>query len=137
LSRAKSCPLHRQDRRSSIPKTRRFLHSGTWSSLNDAWSGLARLRLNTISVRDDRLPEKPPASALSNCAVASGRLVRPARYPIYGTYCIAALSPRLLDADRFGQPYACNDSNTHPVPWRCLHSTLPNGKAPSAPSHGA
>jgi hypothetical protein len=37
--------------------------------------------LNTIRLRDDRLPtNRPLASALANRAVASGR---PARYPIY------------------------------------------------------
>ena len=38
--------------------------------------------IDTISLRDDRLAaNRPLASALPNCAVASGR---PARYPIYG-----------------------------------------------------
>jgi hypothetical protein len=44
---------------------------------------------------------------------------------------------RLVDAGCFRQPYARNDSNPDPVPWRYLSSTLSNGKAPSARSHGA
>ena len=44
---------------------------------------------------------------------------------------------RLVDAGRFRQPYARNDSNPYPVPWHYLSSTPPNGKARSAPSHGA
>jgi hypothetical protein len=43
----------------------------------------------------------------------------------------------LVDAGCFRQPYARNDSNSHPVPWRYLNSTLPVGKARSARSHGA
>ncbi len=50
---------------------------------------------------------------------------------------MAALSGRLLDAGRFGQPYAYNDSNSIGHPWRYLRSHLPNGKVPFAPSHGA
>src|SRR5262249_55301152 len=30
---------YRQRRCLKLPKTRRFLHNGPWSSLNDAWSG--------------------------------------------------------------------------------------------------
>src|SRR5271166_5539100 len=33
--------------------TRQSQHNRSWSPLNDAWSGLARLRLMLISLRDD------------------------------------------------------------------------------------
>src|ERR1700674_1222819 len=41
---ARSCRCCPKHTRLSIPKTRRFRHSSSWSSLDDAWSGLARLR---------------------------------------------------------------------------------------------
>lgn len=50
-------------------------------------AGLPDSGFDTINLRDDRLPAKPHASALPNRAVASVRLVGPARYPIYGSYC--------------------------------------------------
>lgn len=81
---AKSYPRRRLHKHSSIPRRRRFLRRGTWSSLDNAWCGLARLRFDTIRLRDDRFPAKEPhANALSNSDVASGRLARSARYPIY------------------------------------------------------
>jgi len=46
-------------------------------------AGLPDSGFDTINLRDDRLPVKPHASALPNRAVASVRLVGPARYPIY------------------------------------------------------
>jgi hypothetical protein len=39
LSSGQSSRSHPQRKRSSIPMTRRFLHNGSWSSLDDAWSG--------------------------------------------------------------------------------------------------
>src|SRR5204863_9572422 len=58
-----SCRSRQQHTRSSIPMTRRFLHSGPWSSLDDAWSGLVRLRcFDTISLRDDHRVAKQAAS---------------------------------------------------------------------------
>jgi hypothetical protein len=43
--------------RANLPMTRRFLHSSSWSFLDDAWSLLcARLRcFDTINLRDDSL----------------------------------------------------------------------------------
>jgi hypothetical protein len=47
-------------------------------------AGLPDSVVDTINLRDDRnFANEPPASAPSNSAVASGRLERPARYPIY------------------------------------------------------
>ena len=51
-------------RPSSIPMMRRSRHNRSWSSLDDAWSGLAQLRVHTISLRDDNLPQNPAASGL-------------------------------------------------------------------------
>ncbi|WP_206685346.1 hypothetical protein, partial [Bradyrhizobium uaiense] len=70
--------------RLSIPMTRRFRHSGSWSFLKDAWSGLARLRSNTINLRDDRLNQQAASERATTSAVASERLASssPARYPI-------------------------------------------------------
>jgi hypothetical protein len=57
-------------------------------------AGLPDSGFDTINLRDDRLPAKPHASALPNRAVASVRLVGPARYPIYKRkmVCFAALA---------------------------------------------
>src|SRR5262249_37862226 len=71
--RGSSCPPRQSRTRLRFPKTRRFLHSTSWSSLDDAWSWLARLRFfDTISLRDDH--------PIPNQALRRGR----ARYPIYG-----------------------------------------------------
>src|SRR5207244_819374 len=101
--RERSCRSPRQRTRSRIPMTRRFLHNGPWSSLDDAWSGESLLRcFDTISLRDDRLlgkaHSKPRASAPSQSAVASERLATPppARYPIYGLAREGGRSRRLL-----------------------------------------
>jgi hypothetical protein len=60
-------------------------------------AGLPDSGFDTINLRDDRLPAKPHASALPNRAVASVRLVGPARYPIYETELVmmgkGALAP--------------------------------------------
>src|SRR5437868_14946290 len=85
-------PRRQQRTPRSFPKTRRFLHSGTWSSLDDAWSGLARLRLDTISLRDDRLSANQPARERAiHRAVASGRIGWSARYPIYDAVNLTGL----------------------------------------------
>src|SRR5260221_3300769 len=81
------CRSRRPRTRSSIPMTRRFLHTDPWSSLLDAWSeACPRLRY-TISVRDDRLPSKQAARrAPPNSAVASAACLESpgARYSICG-----------------------------------------------------
>ena len=78
---------HPQRTRSSIPKTRRFRHNSSWSSLDDAWSGLALSSLfDTINLRDDRLPAKQAArmrAIQQRRSVRAACLDRPARYPIY------------------------------------------------------
>jgi hypothetical protein len=44
----------RMPRKFDFPATRRFLHSTSWSSFDDAWSWFARFRVDTVSLRDDR-----------------------------------------------------------------------------------
>jgi hypothetical protein len=57
--RRRFCRCHPQHTRLKLTKTRRFRHSGSWPSLDDAWSGHHPTpSFDTISLRDDSL--SPP-----------------------------------------------------------------------------
>src|SRR5271157_2580443 len=64
--------------------TRQSQHNRSWSPLNDAWSGLARLRLMLISLRDDHRT-KPSRERARHPQRRSERAAcsMQARYPIY------------------------------------------------------
>src|SRR5579862_3895075 len=93
-ARSPPCPPERSSRSRpkrrcwSIPMTRRFLHNGPWSSLDDAWSGRKPDSVDSTPsfCGTTTLSFKPRASA-PHSAVASERLAGEAgaRYPIYGT----------------------------------------------------
>src|SRR5271166_5669330 len=64
--------------------TRQSQHNRSWSPLNDAWSGLARLRLMLISLRDDHRT-KPSRERARHPQRRSERAAcsMQARYPIW------------------------------------------------------
>ena len=125
-ARSQSCPPEQscrqrpQHTRSSIPMTRRFLHNGPWSSLDDAWSGhVPTPLLDTISLRDDRRSRHQAASERATySAVASERLATIALGPL----------PHLLATCQRAAPTWCRSRrNSRPPrrPWRAATRCFP------------
>src|SRR5438105_3718100 len=100
--------------------TRRFLHNGPWSSLDDAWSGhVPTPLLDTISLRGRPPAWQSPPQAASERATTKRRSERAACYPRAGPLPIYKLVASLDDAeprDREAFPRMILVKHFHPLP---------------------